>query len=224
MACEDTRRTRMLLDRYGVRAQLVSYHEHNEAARAAELVGQMRDGARWRSCRTPGCRSCPIRATCWCGRAWPRGSRGGAARAVGRAHRAGGVGAAGRPVAVRGLPAAQEGRAARGALASPAARWWRSSRRGACRPRSQLLAELDAGAPRGGLPRADEGARGGRARDRRRAGGALRGEPPKGEVVLVIGAARGAAATRRSARGSTRCAAGGGRREAARGRRRWWRS
>ena len=45
VACEDTRRTRVLLDRYGVRARLVSYHEHNEKARAAELVGKMRDGA-----------------------------------------------------------------------------------------------------------------------------------------------------------------------------------
>jgi 16S rRNA (cytidine1402-2'-O)-methyltransferase len=45
VACEDTRRTRILLDRYGVRAHLVSYHEHNERERAAELVGRMRDGA-----------------------------------------------------------------------------------------------------------------------------------------------------------------------------------
>jgi 16S rRNA (cytidine1402-2'-O)-methyltransferase len=45
VACEDTRRTRVLLDRYGVNARLVSYHEHNERARAAELVGKMRDGA-----------------------------------------------------------------------------------------------------------------------------------------------------------------------------------
>src|SRR5213075_2190201 len=37
-------RTRTLLDRYGVRAQLVSYHEHNEEARAAELVERMRAG------------------------------------------------------------------------------------------------------------------------------------------------------------------------------------
>jgi 16S rRNA (cytidine1402-2'-O)-methyltransferase len=44
IACEDTRRTRVLLDRYGVQASLVSYHEHNEAARAAELVQRMRDG------------------------------------------------------------------------------------------------------------------------------------------------------------------------------------
>jgi 16S rRNA (cytidine1402-2'-O)-methyltransferase len=45
VACEDTRRTRVLLDRYGVRAHLVSYHEHNESERAAELVQRMREGA-----------------------------------------------------------------------------------------------------------------------------------------------------------------------------------
>jgi 16S rRNA (cytidine1402-2'-O)-methyltransferase len=45
VACEDTRRTRILLDRYGVKARLVSYHEHNERARSAELVERMRDGA-----------------------------------------------------------------------------------------------------------------------------------------------------------------------------------
>jgi 16S rRNA (cytidine1402-2'-O)-methyltransferase len=44
VACEDTRRTRVLLDRYGVRARLVSYHEHNERARARELVARMRGG------------------------------------------------------------------------------------------------------------------------------------------------------------------------------------
>jgi 16S rRNA (cytidine1402-2'-O)-methyltransferase len=45
VACEDTRRTRVLLDRYGVKARLVSYHEHNERARSAELVEPMRSGA-----------------------------------------------------------------------------------------------------------------------------------------------------------------------------------
>jgi len=44
VACEDTRRTRILLDRYGVGAPLVSYHEHNEERRAAELVERMRAG------------------------------------------------------------------------------------------------------------------------------------------------------------------------------------
>ncbi|MGI8430408.1 MAG: 16S rRNA (cytidine(1402)-2'-O)-methyltransferase [Solirubrobacteraceae bacterium] len=45
VACEDTRRTRVLLDRYGVNAQLLSYHEHNERERAVELVARMREGA-----------------------------------------------------------------------------------------------------------------------------------------------------------------------------------
>jgi 16S rRNA (cytidine1402-2'-O)-methyltransferase len=44
VACEDTRRTRVLLDRYGVQATLVSYHEHNERSRAAELVARMAAG------------------------------------------------------------------------------------------------------------------------------------------------------------------------------------
>jgi 16S rRNA (cytidine1402-2'-O)-methyltransferase len=44
VACEDTRRTRTLLDRYGVSARLVSYHEHNEQRRAAELVERMQAG------------------------------------------------------------------------------------------------------------------------------------------------------------------------------------
>ena len=45
VACEDTRRTRVLLDRYGVSARLVAYHEHNETAEAAKLVEQMRGGS-----------------------------------------------------------------------------------------------------------------------------------------------------------------------------------
>jgi 16S rRNA (cytidine1402-2'-O)-methyltransferase len=44
VACEDTRRTKILLDRYGVGAKLVSYHEHNEPARTAELVKRMHHG------------------------------------------------------------------------------------------------------------------------------------------------------------------------------------
>jgi 16S rRNA (cytidine1402-2'-O)-methyltransferase len=44
VACEDTRHTRVLLDRYGVSAPLVSYHEHNEEARSAELVRRMLSG------------------------------------------------------------------------------------------------------------------------------------------------------------------------------------
>ena len=45
VACEDTRRTRVLLDRYGVAGKLVSYHEHNERARSDELIARMQQGA-----------------------------------------------------------------------------------------------------------------------------------------------------------------------------------
>jgi 16S rRNA (cytidine1402-2'-O)-methyltransferase len=44
IACEDTRHTRKLLDHYGIAGKLVSYHEHNEAERAEELVGKLREG------------------------------------------------------------------------------------------------------------------------------------------------------------------------------------
>ncbi len=44
IACEDTRHTRTLLDRYGIRTALLSYHEHNEHRRAPELVGRLAEG------------------------------------------------------------------------------------------------------------------------------------------------------------------------------------
>ena len=44
VACEDTRHTRVLLDKYGVSARTVSYHEHNEAGRSSELVSRMQSG------------------------------------------------------------------------------------------------------------------------------------------------------------------------------------
>jgi 16S rRNA (cytidine1402-2'-O)-methyltransferase len=44
IACEDTRHTRQLLDRHGISKPLVSYHEHNEQARAAELLGELKAG------------------------------------------------------------------------------------------------------------------------------------------------------------------------------------
>ena len=43
---EDTRHTRGLLERHGIRARLLSYHEHNEAKRTAELLPRLEDGAR----------------------------------------------------------------------------------------------------------------------------------------------------------------------------------
>ena len=45
IACEDTRQTRKLLDHFGISKPLVSYHEHNELARAAELVERLEAGA-----------------------------------------------------------------------------------------------------------------------------------------------------------------------------------
>jgi len=44
--CEDTRHTRGLLDRHGVKARLQSYHRHNEAARVAELLPRLEAGER----------------------------------------------------------------------------------------------------------------------------------------------------------------------------------
>ena len=45
--CEDTRHTRVLLDRHGISgAKLLSYHEHNEAKRTAELLPRLEAGER----------------------------------------------------------------------------------------------------------------------------------------------------------------------------------
>ena len=44
--CEDTRHTRGLLQRHGIDARLVSYHEHNEAQRTAELLPRLAGGER----------------------------------------------------------------------------------------------------------------------------------------------------------------------------------
>src|SRR5581483_11050859 len=38
---EDTRHTRVLLARHGIEARLLSYHEHNEASRVAEVVPRL---------------------------------------------------------------------------------------------------------------------------------------------------------------------------------------
>lgn len=42
--CEDTRQTRRLLDRHGIAARLLSYHEHNEASRTAEVLPRLQAG------------------------------------------------------------------------------------------------------------------------------------------------------------------------------------
>ncbi len=44
IACEDTRHTQQLLNHYGIEKRLVSYHEHNELTRAAELIVDLENG------------------------------------------------------------------------------------------------------------------------------------------------------------------------------------
>ena len=44
---EDTRRTRILLDHFGIRALTLSCHKFNEASRTAEAVDRIRQGAAW---------------------------------------------------------------------------------------------------------------------------------------------------------------------------------
>ncbi len=46
VACEDTRQTQKLLQRYGLRKRLLSYHEHNELTRAPEIVIELEKGAK----------------------------------------------------------------------------------------------------------------------------------------------------------------------------------
>jgi 16S rRNA (cytidine1402-2'-O)-methyltransferase len=46
IACEDTRQTRKLLDRYGISTPVISSHEHNEAERSRQLMEELRQGAR----------------------------------------------------------------------------------------------------------------------------------------------------------------------------------
>ena len=190
VACEDTRHTKTLLDRYGVNAKLVSYHEHNERARASELVERMRGGRGRRAGvrrrdaagERPGL---PARA----GLRRRGPVRRGAARAVVGDHRAGRQRAADRRLALRRLPPAQARPA--GDRSSPRPR--RSSR--SSRPKR---VGAIAGDPRRARPR--------RARSRsaasspsctRRSSAAAPSElaaryadePPRGEIVLVVGGA-----------------------------------
>src|SRR5512146_1354135 len=46
IACEDTRHTQKLLNHYAIQTRTVSYHEHNEMTRAAELLVNLESGAR----------------------------------------------------------------------------------------------------------------------------------------------------------------------------------
>ena len=44
IACEDTRQTRKLLDHYGIAKPAISYHDHNEMERSAELIERIQGG------------------------------------------------------------------------------------------------------------------------------------------------------------------------------------
>ncbi len=46
IAAEDTRHSRKLLDHYGIKTPLTSYHEHNEKSKAPRLVERMQRGER----------------------------------------------------------------------------------------------------------------------------------------------------------------------------------
>lgn len=45
IAAEDTRRTKTLLSSHGIETPMTSYHEHNEKAKAVQLVGKLKEGA-----------------------------------------------------------------------------------------------------------------------------------------------------------------------------------
>lgn len=44
IACEDTRRTGILLQNFGIEGKLFSYHEHNKAAKGPVLINMMKEG------------------------------------------------------------------------------------------------------------------------------------------------------------------------------------
>jgi len=44
--CEDTRRTRILLERHGIGARVESYHRHNESARTPAVISRLERGER----------------------------------------------------------------------------------------------------------------------------------------------------------------------------------
>ena len=189
VACEDTRHTRVLLERYGVSASLVSYHEHNERARAAELVERMRDGAvvALVSRRRDAAGVRPrLRARAGLRRRRPR--RRGPARPVVGDHGARGQRAPVRRVALRRLPPAQARPGSRPSSRRPeTVVAFESPRRvGAS---LAVLAELDPERPvavcRELTKLHEEIVRGTASELASR----YASEPPKGEIVLVIGAA-----------------------------------
>ena len=168
--CEDTRHTKGLLERHGIKARLLSYHQHNEAQRTTELLPRLEAGERIALVSDAGL----------------PGVNDPGARLISAALEAG------VPVTVLPGPSAVEtalvasglvgeryqflgylprGEKALGALWSELRTWphpavaFESPKR---LPATLALARGGAARPsRGGLPRADEAVRGGRARLRR---------------------------------------------------------
>ena len=62
IACEDTRQTQKLLNHYGITTRTTSYHEHNEAERAQELVRRLKKACASPWSPTPACPASPIPA------------------------------------------------------------------------------------------------------------------------------------------------------------------
>ena len=186
--------------------RLVSYHEHNEQVRASELVARMREAPWWLSYRTPGCRSCPTPATCWCAAVWRPGCRWRCCPGPRpRSPRWWPPGCPPTSGASTGFLPRKKGEL-RGCSPSPAGRSWPSSRRAGCRRTLALLAELDPGREvavcRELTKVHEEIVRGSAAELAARYADA----PPRGEVVLVLGPAI-ARPSKRQRTGRARCAA-----------------
>ena len=190
--CEDTRQTRVLLDRHGIEARGCSATTSTtRRARSASSCRGSRRASGSRSSATPACPAINdpgarlIAAALEAGvpvTVLPGPS------AVETALVASGLG--GRAVPVRRLSArGREGarRALGGARGVAAPRRRVRVAAAAAARRSRRLADGAARAAGRRLPRADEAVRGGRARDRARELAARFAEPPKGEITLVLG-------------------------------------
>ena len=224
VACEDTRRTRVLLDRYGVKraARLLPRAQRGGARRPSSWSG-CATGRWWRSCPTPGMPlvSDPgyvlVRACVAAG--LPVEVLPGPSAAITALVASG---AAGRRVALRRASCRARRASCARCSRERAGRWSRSSRRAGCRPRSALLAELDpdreVAVCRELTKVHEEVVRGTAAELAAR----YAEEPPKGEVVLVLAPPRPAAARRARSGGARRPARLVDAGAQPRRRRRWW--
>jgi len=73
IACEDTRRTVKLLNRYEIRTPMVVFHDYNKARAGAGSCGACGKGRAWRSSPTRALPPSRIRGTTWCGTPSRRG-------------------------------------------------------------------------------------------------------------------------------------------------------